>query len=145
MRKLPALAAFLLLPACSDAGERTVAPWKACGLTAGMRGSDGYNHAPPACDLPSREEIAWACKSQEMNSNASEAMEDFRVRKAQCRFTGLARNSADCSFQMRKPGADWQDFRATLAYRFWADHGETHHFYYAGWSVPAACKATAKP
>ncbi|HEX9964395.1 MAG TPA: hypothetical protein VGB04_05360 [Allosphingosinicella sp.] len=157
-----ALALLLASASCAPAGEvdgPAPAEVRSCGVRAAMdhRQPEALRESPPACALPTAEEVASSCAIQDLVTKPGyrgpsydeegnpkgdgEPVPDYRAEALSCHFTDPLRNKALCRFALsfpQSPGAPVPTV-ATFEHRFWQDHGPAHHWYGTRWSAMDRC------
>ena len=127
-----------------------------CGLRAAMdaRLPQALRDNPPACALPTEEEVASTCAVQDLVTSPdyrpptydedgrpiiAQPTPEYGVSRLRCRFSSLERNKAECRFTLAVPQREPTDRTVTFDNEFWQDHGEAHHFYGTRWSPASRC------
>lgn len=129
-----------------------------CGLRAAMslRQPGVFRERPPACALPSVEEVAMSCAINDMITAPDYRPPDYdqkgvaidpqpapvyTVSDLSCRFSAPERNRADCAFTLLRPNGPGtpEPVRVAFEHRFWQDHGPAHHVYGTLWSPISRC------
>jgi hypothetical protein len=170
---LAALAAALLLGCGAQRGDgfttldtRAVRIPRECGVTLAMGSGRParYREMPPACALPTVEEVARSCAVQDrvsapdfVESDCDDAtgvctppptpLPDYRVSALDCRYTNGDESAASCRFRLALPGeaGEGRDVEVAFDHRFWADHGPAHHVYGTLWMLAQGADCTAEP
>ena len=157
---LTALLIAVVGPGCAassdGANARTAPAGISCGLRAAMnpRQPKAVRDAPPACALPTREEVASSCAAHDHVTSPdyrpsiydeegqlvwAQPMPEYVASELRCRFTSRARNKADCRFTLELPQGGASESVVRFEHRFWMDHGPAHHFYGTQWSPIDRC------
>lgn len=177
VRHVPAVALALLLvtlalPGCSAMRpgmeqDRGMALQLArqCGVTVAMEPGrpERYRQMPPACALPTVEEVARSCAVYDrvdvpnyVGSDCDSAtgvctppappLPDYRVSALDCRFTNRDESAATCRFMLALPGeaGEGRMVEVPFDHRFWADHGPTHHIYGTMWMLGRGADCTVQ-
>ena len=150
--------------ASSDRAETVAASVGArCGLRAAMdpRKPEALRETPPACALPTQEEVASSCAIQDLVTSpdyrsptyddegqlvSAQPTPKYSVSRLRCRFTSRERNQAVCRFTLALPQGTTSERVVSFEHRFWQDHGPAHHFYGTQWSPTVRCTpATPQP
>lgn len=120
-----------------------------------------YRQMPPACALPTAEEVARSCAVQDRISApgyvgsdcdsatgvctpAEPPLPDYRVSALDCRYTNRDESSATCRFKLALPGeaGEGRIVEVPFDHRFWADHGPAHHMYGTMWELGRGADCT---
>lgn len=140
-------------------GAGRAAPPARCGVSAALdiRLPEAYRDNPPACGLPTGEDVALSCAVYDQVTspgyrppdydeegfpiNAQPAPE-YRVTDLSCDFSTPERNRASCRFRLaRADHGEPRRVEMTFEHRFWQDHGPAHHVYGTRWSPTGRCLA----
>jgi hypothetical protein len=128
-----------------------------CGVPAAMsiRQPEAFRERPPACSLPSVEEIARSCAIHDLVTStdyrahydngelvgSEPPIPEYTISQLKCSFTTQSRNQARCrfmlSFESEQRGARQIDIM--FQHEFWQDHGPAHHMYGTRWSPMGRC------
>jgi hypothetical protein len=156
--------ALVLAGGCAPAaapGEPSpgIIPLNECGLQAALwrRPSRPESGAPVrACDVPTADDIANACASEEAvpipgSENPDRPGEplhkfpDYEVSRQSCASTDPDRSRARCDFDLAGAGAPPARASAELVHRFRDLSNEIMHGWYrAGWEVDSVCRPGAE-
>ena len=120
-----------------------------------------YREMPPACALPTADEVARSCAVQDRVSASGYVGSDcdsgtgvctppepplpaYRVSALECRYTNGDESTASCRFTLALPGeaGEGRSVEVPFEHRFWADHGPTHHIYSALWMLGRGADCT---
>lgn len=120
-----------------------------------------YREMPPACALPTADEVARSCAVQDRVSASDYTGSDcdsatgvctppepplpaYRVSALECRYTNGDESTASCRFTLALPGeaGEGRSVEVPFEHRFWADHGPTHHIYSALWMLGRGADCT---
>lgn len=123
-----------------------------------------YRAMPPACALPTVEEVARSCAVYDrvslphyVGSDCDSAtgvctppelpLPEYGVSALDCRYTNGDESAASCRFTLKLPGEEGEGrtVEVPFEHRFWADHGPTHHIYYAQWMLGRGADCTPDP
>lgn len=161
MRQFGVFALLLLGAGCAptpDGGVRVERSLVGCGPTAALRIGvrDEYREYPPACALPTSDELARGCAVADALRDPAyrwperdeagipmggDPLPQYTVDQVDCTYTNRHHNSALCRFALVKPGTDAPVLvSANLRHTFHADHGPAHHIYSTFWSVDGGCE-----
>jgi hypothetical protein len=162
---LPVAVAGHAFVATSDESATARVPSGRCGIAAAMdyRQPEGLRDNPPACALPTAEEVASSCaaydlvtspgyrspdRDEEGNLTGGSDMPEYGVSNLRCRFTGRHRNRALCRFRLSLPDGRAIGAAVTFKHVFVQDHGPAHHLYGTQWMSAGRCapaRASARP
>ena len=147
-------------PGCAaneaSAGMNEASAAARCGLRAAMdpRLPQALRDNPPACALPTEQEVASACAVEDLVTSPDyrlptynedgrpdivQTIPQYVVSRLRCRFSSRERNKAECRFALAGPQREPADRTVTFDNEFWQDHGEAHHFYGTRWSPASRC------
>lgn len=177
-RALALLSVMLALPGCSamrsgHSGHSGVRPGdeltlelpRECGVQLAMmpRRPARYREMPPACALPTAEEVARSCAVHDRVSEPGYVGQDcddatglcsppepplpaYRVAGLECRYSNDDESAALCRFRLALPGeaSAGRAVEVPFDHRFWADHGPTHHIYGTMWMLGRGADCTAE-
>ncbi len=163
-------AAVFLCAGCStgqqETGRRAITDLslpRLCGVTAATltRQPERYQEMPPACALPTVEQVARSCAVQDRVSTPGYIEPDcdsatgictppeqplpaYRVTELQCRYSNGDESAALCRFHLSIPGdaGEGSVVEMPFDHRFWADHGPTHHIYGTLWMLAPGADCT---
>lgn len=129
-----------------------------CGVPAAMGVGISLEERenPPACALPSVEQVARSCAFHDFVrapdyqpaaydefGHLVEGSEppNYAIADLECGFIDARRNKAVCTFSLETPDMTGGPVStsATFDHSFWADHGPTHHIYGTMWSAVETC------
>lgn len=134
-----------------------------CGVTLAMGPGRParYGEMPPACNLPSVEDVARSCAVYDRVSVPDYVGSDcdgatgicappepplpaYRVSALDCRYTNRDESAATCRFTLALPGEEGEGrpVEVPFEHRFWADHGPTHHMYGTLWMLGRGADCT---
>ncbi len=134
-----------------------------CGVQLAMMSGrpERYRDMPPACALPTVEEVALSCAAHDrvsapdhVLSSCDEdtgvctpplvALPQYRVTGLSCRYTNGDESAAACRFALELPGETGagRAVEVSLEHRFWADHGPAHHIYSTMWMLGSEADCT---
>ena len=167
---LAALAPVLLLGCGAQRGDgfttldtRAVRIPRECGVSLAMdrRRPERYREMPPACALPTVEDVARSCAVYDrvsvpnyVGSDCDSAtgvctppeppLPEYRVSALDCRYTNGDESAATCRFTLSLPGEEREGRTVEVPFdhRFWADHGPTHHVYGTLWMLGRGADCT---
>jgi hypothetical protein len=143
--------------AASHSAARDDAPVRGpCGLRAAMdpRQPAALREKPPACALPTSEEVASSCASWDFVTSpdyrppvydehglaiSGQSLPDYEVSKLNCRFKSRKRNHAVCHFTLSLPQGTITETEVSFEHRFVQDLGPAHHFYGTQWLPLGRC------
>lgn len=118
--------------------------------------TEATREKPPACELPSAEEVASSCAVHDLVTSpgyepptydeqvvrtSHQAAPEYRVSELRCDFTTGRRNQALCRFKLSLADGQGTSTEAAVVFEhlFWQDHGPAHHFYGTRWSPTGRC------
>lgn len=120
-----------------------------------------YREMPPACTLPTPEDVARSCAVQDRVNTPGYVGSDcdgatgvctppdpplpaYRVSGLECRFSNGDESAATCRFRLALPGeaGEGPAVEMPFDYRFVADHGPIHHSYSALWMLGRGADCT---
>lgn len=127
-----------------------------CGVESAMRPGNParWRERPPACALPTEQEVALSCAIHDRISAPGYVPPDcdegtgrcnpqerplptYRVNNLDCRYTNRDQSAATCAFMLAAPDDDGPGRQVEVPFEhlFWADHGPAHHIYGTRWSL----------
>lgn len=151
--------ALLLAAGCAPAAAPGdplpgLAPLTECGIRAalGPTSRPDSGEAVRACVLPTAEDIADACRSEEgvpipgsenpdRPGEPRHSFPDYAVSRPSCAFTEPGGTRAKCEFDLAGAGAPPVRVSAELVHRFRdLSNDIMHGWYWAGWEVDKVCR-----